>query len=123
MIRPPRTSIRRNQSETTRGPKFESRAYAMGLSEDGFSLVELLISAILLSILMASIVMAVRMSQTVHNSTQQSLELQQNVRASISMISRELLNAGSALPYLSPISGNPAIPVPAGRRSVFATTR
>src|SRR5687767_7659802 len=88
----------------------------MGLSEDGFSLVELLISAILLSILMASIVMAVRMSQTVHNSTQQSLELQQNVRASISMISRELLNAGSGLPYLSPISGNPAIPVPAGAR-------
>ena len=116
MIRPPRTSFRRNPSEGTRGPHFESRAYAMGLSEDGFSLVELLISAILLSILMASILMAVRMSQTVHNSTQQSLELQQNVRASISMISRELLNAGSGLPYLSPISGNPPIPAPATAR-------
>jgi type II secretory pathway pseudopilin PulG len=86
------------------------------LCEEGFSLVELMISGILVSILMASILMAVRMSQTVHNSTQQSLELQQNVRASISMISRELLNAGSGLPYLSPISGNPAITVPSAAK-------
>jgi type II secretory pathway pseudopilin PulG len=115
-MRPPRTSFRRKHSETTRGPQFESRAHAMGLSEDGFSLVELLISAILLTVLMAAIVMAVRMSQTVHNTTQQSLELQQNVRASISMISRELLNAGSGLPYLSQINGNPAIAVPAAAK-------
>ena len=86
------------------------------LSEDGFSLVELMISAILISILMASVLMAVKVGQTVHNSTQQGLELQQNVRASISMIIRELVNAGSGLPYLSPISGNPAISVPAGAR-------
>ena len=89
-----------------------ARASWRGLSEDGFSLVELLISAILLSVLMAAILMAVKMAQTVHNSTQQGLELQQNVRASISMISRELINAGSGLPYLSPISGNPAVVVP-----------
>ena len=116
MIRPPRTSFRRKPTETQRDPHVASRAHAIGLSEDGFSLVELLIAAILLSILMASILMAVRMSHTVHNSTQQGLELQQNVRASISMISRELLNAGSGLPYLSPISGNPPIPVPAAAK-------
>jgi len=60
--------------------------------------------------------MAVKVGHTVHNSTQQGLELQQNVRASISMIIRELVNAGSGLPYVSPIGGNPAITVPAGAR-------
>ena len=97
-------------------PEFRARAATRGLSEAGFSLVELMISGILLSVLMGSVLMAVRMAGTVQNSTQQGLELQQNVRASISMISRELLNAGSGLPYLAPISGNPAITVPSSAR-------
>ena len=97
-------------------PKSRVHAAPKGLSEDGFSLVEMMISGILLSVLMGSVLMAVRMAGTVQNSTQQGLELQQNVRASISMISRELLNAGSGLPYLAPISGNPAIAVPSSAR-------
>ncbi len=75
-----------------------------------------MIYSIVLTILMAALLTVVRITQSLHNTTQQGLELQQNVRAALNFIQRELLNAGSGMPYLTTINGSPPLPVPAGAR-------
>ncbi len=78
----------------------------------GFTLVELLISSVVLMLMMGALVTVVQVSQSLHNTTQQGLELQQSVRSALSFICRELINAGSGIPYLTRINGSPPIAVP-----------
>jgi type II secretory pathway pseudopilin PulG len=80
--------------------------------ESGFSLVELLIASLVLIVLAAALLTTVNISQTLHNTAQQGLELQQNVRAALDFICRELINAGSGIPYSSKSNGSPPIQVP-----------
>jgi hypothetical protein len=83
-------------------------------SEAGFTLVEFMIATITLALLMGSLLAVVQVSESLHNTTQQGLELQQNVRSSLNFIARELINAGSGVPYITRINGSPPIQVPAG---------
>lgn len=83
-------------------------------TESGFTLVELLVSSTVLLVMMGGLVAVLQVSQSLHNETQRGLELQQNVRAALNFISRELINAGSGIPYLTMINGSPPIQVPAG---------
>jgi hypothetical protein len=75
-----------------------------------------MISTTVLMIIMGGLLASVRISQLLHNQTEQGLELQENVRASLSFICRELINAGSGIPYLTKNNGSPAINVPGGAR-------
>ena len=75
--------------------------------EKGFTIFELLVSSLVLIILMGGMVTVLDVSQSLHNSTQQGLDLQQNVRAALNLISRELINAGSGMPYVSSVNGSP----------------
>jgi hypothetical protein len=84
--------------------------------EAGFTLVEFMIATITLMLLMGALLAVVQVSESLHNSTQQGLELQQNVRSSLNFISRELINAGSGIPYITRINGSPPIEVPFGAR-------
>lgn len=73
--------------------------------------------ALLIFLIIAGALFAtMRTSLVVDNSTQQGVELQQNVRSALSMICRELVNAGSGIPYVNAINGSPPITVPAGAR-------
>jgi len=85
-------------------------------SEAGFTLVEFLIATVVLMLLMGSLLAVVQVSESLHNSTQQGLELQQNVRSSLNFIARELINAGSGVPYITRINGSPPILVPFGAK-------
>jgi hypothetical protein len=73
-----------------------------------------MISTTVLLIVMAAMLTSIRVGQSLHNETQQGLELQQNVRAALNFICRELINAGSGIPYLTQINGSPPIQVPPG---------
>jgi type IV pilus assembly protein PilW len=84
--------------------------------QSGFTLVELLIASVVLLIMMGGMLSVMRVSTSLNHSTEQGLDLQQNVRSAINLISRELINAGSGIPYSSAISGSPSITVPAGAR-------
>ena len=88
----------------------------MRKNESGFSLVEVMIASAILVISIGGIATVLRVSATLHSTTQQGLELQENVRASLDFICRELINAGSGIPYLTKINGSPAITVPVGAR-------
>lgn len=55
---------------------------------------------------MAAVTNVLRVSQELHASTQQGVDLQQNVRAALSYMCRELVNAGSGVPYLTTFQGN-----------------
>ena len=67
-------------------------------------------------ILMGAMLSVLRISQSSHNTAQQGLELQQNVRAALDFVCRELINAGNGIPYLTPLNGSPAISVPVGAK-------
>jgi type II secretory pathway pseudopilin PulG len=82
--------------------------------EGGFSLIELLIGSVILVIAMGAVVSVLKVSQSLHSTTQEGLELEQNVSSALNLICRELVNAGSGVPYLTPIVGSPQILVPAG---------
>jgi hypothetical protein len=88
----------------------------MRKDESGFSLVELMIGAIVLLISAGAIVAVLQVSVSLHSKTEQGLELQENVRSALSYICRDLINAGSGVPYLTKINGSPAIVVPSGAR-------
>lgn len=82
--------------------------------EIGFSLAELLIGSAVLVVAMGAVVSVLKVSQGLHSTTQQGLELEQNVTSALNFICRELVNAGSGVPYLTPINGSPQILVPPG---------
>jgi hypothetical protein len=63
---------------------------------------------------MGAVVGVLRVSQNLHSSTEQALELEQNVSSALNFICSELVNAGSGVPYLTPINGSPQILVPQG---------
>jgi len=65
-------------------------------------------------ILMGALLGVVRVSHSLHHGTQQGLEMQENVRAALNFVCRELINAGSGIPYLTTINGSPPIAVPVG---------
>ena len=82
--------------------------------EGGFSLVELLIGSIVLIGAMGAVVTVLKVSQGLHSTSQEGLELAQNVSSALNFISSELVNAGSGVPYLTPINGSPQVLVPQG---------
>jgi hypothetical protein len=82
--------------------------------ESGFSLLELLIASVVLIIALAGAISVLRVSQELHAKTQQGLDLQQNVRSSLNLMCSELVNAGSGVPYITTLNGNPPILVPPG---------
>jgi hypothetical protein len=82
--------------------------------EEGFSLVELLIGSIVLIGAMGAVVTVLKVSQGLHSTSQEGLELAQNVSSALNFISSELVNAGSGVPYLTPINGSPQVLVPQG---------
>jgi len=82
--------------------------------EGGFSLIELLIGSIVLVIAMGAVVSVLKVSQGLHSTTQQGLDLEENVSSALNFICSELVNAGSGVPYLTPINGSPQILVPPG---------
>jgi len=88
----------------------------MKKGEAGFSLTELLIVSVILVISMGAVVSVLRTGESLHGKTQEGLELQENVRAALDFICRELINAGSGIPYLTQINGSPAIATPFGAR-------
>ena len=63
---------------------------------------------------MGAAVSVLKVSQNLHSTTQQGLELEQNVSSALNFICSELVNAGSGVPYLTPINGSPKILVPPG---------
>jgi hypothetical protein len=81
--------------------------------ERGFSLIEILIGSAVFIIALCAIVGVLQVSQLLHSKTQQGLELEQNVRSALNIICRELINAGSGVPYLTTLNGSPAILAPA----------
>jgi len=83
-------------------------------SESGFSLIELLIGSVVLIIAMSLVVSVLQVSQSLHSKTQQGLDLEQNVRSALGLICRELINAGSGVPYLTTLNGSPPILIPSG---------
>ena len=83
------------------------------LSERGFTLIELVIGSAVFIIAMAAVVNVLQISQSLHAKTQQGLELEQNVRSALNLICRELVNAGSGVPYLTQLNGSPSILIPA----------
>jgi type IV pilus assembly protein PilW len=85
-------------------------------NQSGFSLVELLVASVVFLIMMGGMISLMRVSTSLHNSTQQGLELQENVRSALNIISSELVNAGSGLVFTDTISGIPPVAVPAGAR-------
>ncbi len=82
--------------------------------EGGFSLVELLIGSIVLIGAMGAVATVLKVSQNLHSTSQEGLELAQNVSSALNFISSELVNAGSGVPYLTKINGSPEILVPPG---------
>ena len=82
--------------------------------DTGFSLVELLIGSIVLSIAMSAVVGVLKVSQSLHSNTQQGLDLEQNVSSALNFICSELVNAGSGVPYLTQVNGSPKVLVPSG---------
>jgi prepilin-type N-terminal cleavage/methylation domain-containing protein len=80
----------------------------------GFSLVELMAASLIFLVMAGALLAVMRISLILHHSTQQGLELQQNVRSALNIICRELINAGSGIPYLTPINGSPPIAVSVG---------
>jgi hypothetical protein len=63
---------------------------------------------------MGAVVSVLKVSQGLHSTTQEGLELEQNVSSALNFICSELVNAGSGVPYLTPINGSPKILVPPG---------
>jgi hypothetical protein len=63
---------------------------------------------------MSAVVGVLKVSQTLHSSTQQGLDLAQDVSATLNFISSELVNVGSGVPYLTQINGSPQVLVPNG---------
>jgi len=82
--------------------------------EEGFSLVELLIGSIVLIGAMGAVVTVLKVSQGLHSTSQEGLELAQNVSSALNFISSELVNAGSGVPYLTKNNGSSEILVPPG---------
>ena len=75
--------------------------------EKGFTILELLVSSLVLVIMIGGVVMVLDISTSLYNKTQQGLDLQQNVRSALNFVTRELINAGSGMPYISNVNGTP----------------
>jgi hypothetical protein len=88
----------------------------MRKGEAGFSLAELLITSVIMVISVSAVASVLRIGESLHGKTQEGLELQENVRAALDFICRELINAGSGIPYLTRINGSPAIAIPVGAK-------
>jgi hypothetical protein len=88
----------------------------MRKGEAGFSLAELLIASVILALSVGAAASVLRIGESLHGKTQEGLELQENVRAALDFICRELINAGSGIPYLTQINGSPAIAIPIGAK-------
>jgi hypothetical protein len=73
-----------------------------------------MVASVILILMMGALLLVMRVSAALDNSTNQGLELQENVRAALGCICRELINAGSGIPYLTTINGSPPITVPSG---------
>jgi prepilin-type N-terminal cleavage/methylation domain-containing protein len=80
-------------------------------SQSGFSLVELLIASVVFLIMMGGILSVMRVSTALSHSTEQNLNLQENVRSAINIISSELLNAGSGLTFTTTTTGTPPVTI------------
>ncbi len=96
------------------GNATDRRRFANLRDQRGFSLIELLIGSVVLVIVMGAVVSVIQVSQSLHSKTQQGLELEQNVRSALNFMCRELINAGSGVPYLTTLNGSPPILAPAG---------
>jgi prepilin-type N-terminal cleavage/methylation domain-containing protein len=83
-------------------------------AESGFSLIELMIGSAVLVIAMGAMASVLRVSHSLQSKTQVGIELAQNVNSALNFICRELINAGSGVPYLTNLNGSPEILVPAG---------
>jgi hypothetical protein len=80
-------------------------------SQSGFSLVELLIASVVLMIMMGGILSVMRVSAALSHSTEQNLNLQENVRSAVNIISSELINAGSGLTFTTTTTGTPPVTI------------
>jgi hypothetical protein len=72
-------------------------------------MIELLIGAIVFVIVTCAVVGAIKVSQSLSGTTQQAMDLEENVSSALNFICSELVNAGSGVPYLIPINGSPRI--------------
>jgi hypothetical protein len=83
--------------------------------------VELMTASVVVMLMMGVMLSVMRVSVSLNSSTQQNLDLQENVRSSLNLICSELINAGSGLAYQTSVNGVlvngiPSISVPVGAR-------
>lgn len=87
--------MRRNYSKIRSSEdEFAHTKPGMIFTENGFTLIELMISIAIFSIVIAGIVTAFHEQLKSHNTQQQILSMQQNARAAMYYMTRELKNAG-----------------------------
>jgi hypothetical protein len=73
-----------------------------------------MIGSAVLVIAMSAMASVLRVSHSLQSKTQVGIELAQNVNAALNFIGRELINAGSGVPYLTNLNGSPEILAPVG---------